>query len=140
MRRIGDKPLQTVQADLRVTSGAFGPQEWESPIAGPKPDLAFAKHTALERFSLKKLRRHLRPVFETDVQRIAVPLQHHGSGIELAIDRGEVKTRRGRANQRNRIESWRRGAGDRPRPSDWEDGFGRLYQGQGQAWLRSHCG
>ncbi|HEY3920408.1 MAG TPA: CYTH and CHAD domain-containing protein [Stellaceae bacterium] len=97
VRRVGARRLQTVKADPKGAAGPFGRHEWESQIAGPEPDLAFAKHTALDRFRLKKLRHRLRPVFETDVQRVAVPLRHRGSEIELAIDRGEVKTRRRRA-------------------------------------------
>jgi inorganic triphosphatase YgiF len=66
-------------------------QEWECEIAGDEPDLGVAEDTALAQFNLKKLGRKLRPVFETDVERVAILLARHDNELELAIDHGEVR-------------------------------------------------
>lgn len=96
VRKDGDKTVQTIKRDPKGACGAFAREEWEHEISGKRPDLDRAKDTALAQFKLKKLRRRLRPVFETDVQRVAIPIHYRGSEIEIAIDRGEVRT--GRAN------------------------------------------
>jgi triphosphatase len=94
VRHIGEKTVQTVKHDPKGACGIFRRQEWEWEIAGNKPDLDLAKNTALAQFNLRKLRRKLRPVFETDVERSAVPISHLNNDFELAIDRGEVKAGR----------------------------------------------
>jgi inorganic triphosphatase YgiF len=97
VRRIGKRRVQTVKAGAK---GAYGPicrQEWEHEIAGNRPDLHANGDSALDRFSRKKLRRKLRPVFTTDVMRAAIPVRSAGSEIEIAIDRGEVRAKRRRA-------------------------------------------
>lgn len=97
VRGSGGKRVQTVKAGARGSCGPFCREEWEHELPGRQPDLDGAQKTALDRFKLKKLRRKLRPVFTTDIERIAVPLRWDGSEIELAIDRGEVRTRQKRA-------------------------------------------
>ena len=94
VRQIGDKRVQTVKRDPKGACGAFTRQEWECEIAGDEPDLDLAKGTALAQFNLKKLRRKLRPVFETDIERVAVPIKHGNNEWELAVDRGEVRAGR----------------------------------------------
>jgi inorganic triphosphatase YgiF len=94
VRHIGDKTVQTVKYDPKGACGAFRRQEWEWKIAHDKPDLDLAKDTPLAQFNPKKLRRKLRPVFETDVERTAIPISHHDYDLELAIDRGEVRAGR----------------------------------------------
>jgi triphosphatase len=96
VRHLGDKTVQTVKRDPKGANGAFTRQEWEYEIAGDEPDLGLAKDTALAQFNLKKLRRKLKPVFETDVERVAIPVSHHGNDLELAIDHGVVKAGRRR--------------------------------------------
>jgi inorganic triphosphatase YgiF len=94
VRRIGDNIVQTVK---RSAAGTYGRQEWEWPIAGVKPDLARARRSALaDEFSLKKLRRKLKPVFETDVLRSALPVRYRGSEVEIAFDSGQVRSGRRR--------------------------------------------
>ena len=80
-----------LKCDPKGACGAFARQEWECEIAGDEPDLDLAKDTALAQFNLKKLRRKLRPVFETDVERVVIPIKHNNNKLELAIDRGEVR-------------------------------------------------
>jgi len=90
VRRIGNKRLQTVKA---AGSGApFARREWEEEIASDKPDFACAKGTALEPLLNKALRRDLKPVFETSVQRTAFLIRQGKSEVELAIDRGTIKS------------------------------------------------
>ena len=79
VRRLGDKTVQTVKHDPKGARGVFTRQEWECEIAGDEPDLGLAKDTALAQFNLKKLRRKLKPVFETDVERVAIPVSRAGS-------------------------------------------------------------
>jgi hypothetical protein len=63
---IGDKCVQIIKRDTNGACAAFTRQEWECEVAGDEPNLDLAKDTALAQFNLKKLRRKLRPVFETD--------------------------------------------------------------------------
>jgi inorganic triphosphatase YgiF len=72
--------------------GPLGRQEWEWEIDGPEPD--FDRNCALPDLDIKKLRRELGPVFETDVRRAILPVRYRGSEIEIAVDRGQVKTGR----------------------------------------------
>src|SRR2546423_1771812 len=94
VRHIGDKCVQTIKCDPKGACAAFARQEWECEIAGDEPDLDLAKNTALAQFNLKKLRRKLRPAFETDVERVAILIKHHNNELELAIDRGEIRAGR----------------------------------------------
>src|ERR1700741_3699703 len=94
VRRIGDKYVQTVKRDPKGACGAFTRQEWEWEIGGEEPDLDLAKDTALAQLNLRKLRRKLRPIFETDIERVAIPIKHDNNELELAVDRGEVRAGR----------------------------------------------
>jgi triphosphatase len=90
VRRIGAKRLQTIKA--AGTGAPFARQEWEHEISSNKPDFAYAKDTPLQLLLSKALRRSLRPVFETRVHRTAIPVRIGRSEVELAIDRGTIKT------------------------------------------------
>jgi inorganic triphosphatase YgiF len=94
VRRDGGKYVQTVKADPRGAKGPFGRAEWETGIDHPRPDRSLAQGTALDCFKRKKLWRGLRPVFATDITRVAMPLRLGGSEIEVALDRGTVKAGR----------------------------------------------
>ncbi|MBV8650524.1 MAG: CHAD domain-containing protein, partial [Alphaproteobacteria bacterium] len=94
VRHRGEKRLQTI----KIANGAGGPlarSECESEIDSDTPDLARAKGTALEQLGRKKLGRKLQAIFETSVERVAVPLRSHDSDIELAIDAGEIRATEG---------------------------------------------
>lgn len=87
VRQTDGKHVQTI----KKTSGAqFGRGEWETEIAGPTPDLDEADGTPLERLASKKLRRKLKPIFETSVHRITMPVRTKRSELELAIDHGRI--------------------------------------------------
>ena len=89
VRRIGDRHVQTVKG---APAGAFRRLEWERELEGPAPDRKLARHTALKPFTGKKTWARLRPVFETDVTRITFPVKSGDSHIEVALDRGKVKS------------------------------------------------
>lgn len=93
VQRTGQKRVQTVKQGPKGTCGPFCEHEWEHEISGNRPELDGGDDTALDRFSRKKLRRALRPVFTTDVTRTAIPVRSAGSEIEIAIDRGEVRAK-----------------------------------------------
>ena len=87
VRQTDGKHIQTI----KKTSGArFGRGEWETEIAGRTPDLGEADGTPLQRLASKKLRRKLKPIFETSVHRITLPVRTKRSELELAIDHGRI--------------------------------------------------
>jgi triphosphatase len=90
VRRIGGRYVQTIKAS--GNSGLFERDEWENEIAGDVPDLDLARGTALEPLITDKLRRQLKPLFETRVQRTVYPLTNGAHAIALTIDRGKIDT------------------------------------------------
>ncbi len=90
VRREGRHHTQTIKAT--ANAGDFARDEWETEIAGNEPDLTAANGTALEPLLTKKLRRGLKPVFETRVRRTVYPLNGNGHAIALTVDRGTIET------------------------------------------------
>ncbi len=93
VRHAGENRLQTIKALKKGPRGAFGRDEWEERIAGDTPDLKLAKGTVLEPLATKKLRRRLKSVFETVVERTTFPIHSEEADLELAVDRGQIKAR-----------------------------------------------
>jgi inorganic triphosphatase YgiF len=91
VRHIGKKRLQTIKAESHGIGGPFSRKEWEVEITDDKPDLKFARDTALEPLVTNSLERKLKPVFETNLRRLTVLINSGGSQIELAIDRGTIE-------------------------------------------------
>ncbi|SFO98256.1 Inorganic triphosphatase YgiF, contains CYTH and CHAD domains [Bradyrhizobium sp. Ghvi] len=91
VRKMDGRFVQTVKAG---GSGGVTRGEWESEIAGAKPDLAKAKNSPLDDFASKKLARKLKPVFQTDIHRTAQAKRVGNSEIELALDRGRISAGR----------------------------------------------
>jgi inorganic triphosphatase YgiF len=89
VRRTGRRYIQTIKAP---GNGLLDRNEWETEIKGRKPDFGAVRQTALEPLLTKKLRRQLRPVFETRVRRVSYPLKVKGSQIEVTVDRGAIGT------------------------------------------------
>src|SRR6516225_9673617 len=88
VRREGRHYTQTIKA---TTNGEqFERDEWEAEIAGNKPDLDRANGTALEPLLTRKLRRRLKPVFETRVRRTVYPLVDNAHAIALSVDQGTI--------------------------------------------------
>lgn len=90
VRRTGKKRIQTVK--LGNGTGLFARGEWERIITSDEPDFSAAKHTPLSRVLDSKVRRRLRPVFQTLIQRRRYRLMENGSSIEAAVDQGQVTT------------------------------------------------
>lgn len=96
VRHVGGKRLQTIKIVRKGGESGLGRGEWETEIAGTVPDLRLAKGTALAPLATAKLRRKLRPVFETVVTRVTLPVEVDGSTVELALDRGYLAAGAGR--------------------------------------------
>ena len=90
VRRIGKRHIQTIKAT--GNSGTFERDEWEAEIVGEKPDLHLARGTALEPLLNDKLRRRLKPLFETRAQRTIYPITNEAHAIALTADRGTIDT------------------------------------------------
>src|SRR5215831_3755354 len=60
VRRVGDRHVQTIKA--ASDTSAFERKEWETRIAGHRPDLSRVRGTALEPFLNDKLERQLKPI------------------------------------------------------------------------------
>jgi inorganic triphosphatase YgiF len=89
VRKVGDRQLQTIKA----TSGALVTRdEWEQRIEGDLPKLELAGKTALAPLLSGKIKHQLQPIFETDVDRVTMPLRVGNSQIELAFDSGRINT------------------------------------------------
>ncbi|MGN6747188.1 MAG: CYTH and CHAD domain-containing protein, partial [Xanthobacteraceae bacterium] len=90
VRRHGRHYRQTIKA--AVNSGSIERDEWEAEIAGKRPDLDQADGTALEPHLTGKVRRRLKPLFETRVSRTVYPVVANGHAIALTLDRGTIET------------------------------------------------
>ena len=90
VRRVGNRYTQTIKA--AGNSAPFERDEWEAEIPGKEPDLSLADGTALEPLLNNKLRRRLKPLFETRVQRTVYPVVDEAHAIALTVDRGTIDT------------------------------------------------
>lgn len=89
VRQTGETRVQTIKAEENGAS--FGRGEWEQKLQSDEPDLRAARGTALEPLLSEKLKRELKPIFATHVQRTFLPLQPGHSRIEMALDEGHVQ-------------------------------------------------
>jgi triphosphatase len=89
VRRRGEQRLQTIKANSGMPMTR---SEWEAEIDRDRPRLELARHTALAPILTDKIAKHLKPVFETRVERTVMPLHIGRSEIELALDHGRVAT------------------------------------------------
>jgi inorganic triphosphatase YgiF len=87
VRHVGSRYIQTIKSD---NGSLFERGEWETEVRNGRPDLKQADTSALHSLGIKKLRKQLRPVFETRVQRTTYPLIRKDCEIALTIDRGEI--------------------------------------------------
>ena len=88
VRYCGHKRFQTIKTEGDIP---FSRGEWERKIHSDAPDFRAARGTALEPFLTKRLKRQLKPIFETRVHRLTVPIRENSSRIELALDEGQVR-------------------------------------------------
>jgi inorganic triphosphatase YgiF len=96
VRKNGDAYTQTFKSESRAAHAGLGRLEWECPLDDAKPYLKHARKKKTGGVALKKLAGALKPVFETNVERKTLALHYQGSQVELALDRGEIKTGRRR--------------------------------------------
>jgi inorganic triphosphatase YgiF len=94
IRKDGGKFIQNVKLEENVAQGLAGRHECESEVDDAQPDVHKAKD--LNGLRLKKYESKLKPIFETDVTRTAIPVHYEGSELEIAVDTGHVKTGRKR--------------------------------------------
>jgi triphosphatase len=90
VRRIGGRYVQTIKQQSGRSVGFFQRAEWECDIGSRTPDLNAARGTALQPLLGRKLKRDLRPVFETRVERRVYPIHAGRNEIELTLDEGKV--------------------------------------------------
>jgi len=90
VRRIGDRYVQTIKAT--GNGRLFERDEWENEIKSEVPDLSLAEGTALAPLLTAKLRRRLKPMFETRVERTTYPLANGSRTIALTLDEGRIDT------------------------------------------------
>lgn len=95
VRRAGGRRVQTIES-LNGNGRSNRCDEWQTELAGTRPDLAVAAGTPLAPI-FAKLRAPLEPVFETRIVRTELPLRYGNSEILLALDVGEIDTGRARA-------------------------------------------
>jgi triphosphatase len=96
IRHIGTRRVQTIKAIQKGGRGPLGRDEWEEEVATATPDFSLAKGTALAPLAGKRLRHKLRPIFETAVERLTIPVHSGASDVEVALDRGWIKAGRDR--------------------------------------------
>ena len=89
VRKTDSANLQTIKAS---NGDIVRRNEWENEIEGDRPKLSLARNTALAPLLNNQIKRELRPAFETDVERVVVPLRIGRSEIEIAFDQGRVNT------------------------------------------------
>jgi inorganic triphosphatase YgiF len=89
--RVRDTREGFVQTIKTAGAELFDRGKWEQRVANSSPDLAAARRTGLPPFAQADIRAHLKPRFETAVERKLYHLRRNGSDIELALDAGEVR-------------------------------------------------
>jgi triphosphatase len=99
VRHTGRRRVQGIKAVANGAQGAFGRYEWEQEIRGDIPDLDLAQGTALEPLATNKLRRKLKPIFETVIERTTFPIRAERAELELALDRGHIRVHGGGARE-----------------------------------------
>jgi triphosphatase len=92
VRHNGAKRLQTIKSG--GSNGSFRRGEWEHEIKGDVPNLRKAGDTPLAPLLTKKLKRKLKPVFETHIHRTTAPVRKNETRIEVALDEGQVRAGR----------------------------------------------
>ena len=93
VRHDGRRHLQTIKSENGETLSTRG--EWERTVQSDLPDLEAAQDTPIAKvLDKKKMRRGVRPIFETRVTRTTYPIKVGDSLIEVAFDEGEIDTGR----------------------------------------------
>jgi inorganic triphosphatase YgiF len=92
LRAIGDQWVQTIKGGKGVKNGVSNPDELETVVARPEPDLTAIEDSKLRR-TIARVARHagLEPQFETVVTRTTRKLHSEKGDLELALDEGVVR-------------------------------------------------
>lgn len=98
VRQIDERYIQTLKAGGSVTAGLHQNEEWETDVAGNKPDIAALREaigwnsTYSGLLASATLSDRLQPIFTSDVTRTIRQLRlPTGDEIEMAIDRGTIE-------------------------------------------------
>ncbi|EDN67294.1 Adenylate cyclase [Beggiatoa sp. PS] len=94
VRQIGKKRIQTLKTADEGLGGLHQRQEWENEISGDKPNYNQFPKKALPKWCAdKKNLQKIKPLFTTDFSRTIWDLiLDDGTQIEVALDKGEIKT------------------------------------------------
>jgi inorganic triphosphatase YgiF len=90
VRQVGDRHLQTIKVN-EPGAPYFERAEIENEVPGNVPNLEIATECALIPPIAHEVRNHLKPVFETQVERQLFRLGGTDSEIEVALDRGRIR-------------------------------------------------
>jgi inorganic triphosphatase YgiF len=92
VRHLGRRRLQTLKLPVEEASGLQVYREIERKLVGDIPDLAAVDDEALgPRIKDHAFVTTLAPVFTTEFRRTTWPVEFDGSGIEVALDIGEIR-------------------------------------------------
>lgn len=92
LRSIGDQWLQTIKAGRGVKNGVSNPNEMETMVGRPEPDLDAIDDSKVRRTIERALKTStLEPQFETVVTRTTRKLHSDKGDLELALDEGVVR-------------------------------------------------
>lgn len=98
VRHVNGKWVQNIKSGGSVQGGLHSRHEWESPVAGPSPELARLRGLIDDKKVRRKvldapaLQKRLAPVFTTNFKRMVWDLQlQDGSLIECALDHGKIE-------------------------------------------------
>src|SRR5262245_54379300 len=92
LRAIGDQWVQTIKGGMGVKNGVSNPEELETVVARPEPDLDAIEDDRMRRTIERATRRcALEPQFETIVTRTTHQLHSDKGDLELALDEGVVR-------------------------------------------------
>jgi triphosphatase len=96
VRKQGQSFVQTVKANDLIGKNVWERREWEEPITSSRPDLNAPKTRAHLPQAIRE--KELRSIFTTAVTRKVIEIEPHPSTrIEVAIDKGEIRTADGGA-------------------------------------------
>lgn len=94
LRRVGDRWLQTVKCSGEARDGLHQRKEWEHVLSGPEFDTDRLRETVLAPLvDDATVWPRLVPLFTTAFTRLLLDVElEDGTAVELAYDRGEVRT------------------------------------------------
>ena len=91
MRQTGRNWIQTVKGAGQAQGSLHTRAEWETPVAGPAPELNLLPQPALAILNqIQDAARNIRPIFITDITRTTWQFAIDGALIEAALDQGEI--------------------------------------------------